>query len=80
MNNVAFCDSVSGLEGELDITFLPVRAADGSVIGAFKVAHDVSDRIRAAEAITTTRQQLLEAIEAIDVGFFALFDAEDRVI
>ncbi|MBC7842404.1 MAG: PAS-domain containing protein [Gemmatimonadaceae bacterium] len=79
VNNVVFCDSVSGVEGELDIAYLPLRSADASVIGAFKVAHDVSERTRTAEAISTTRQQLLEAIEAIDAGF-ALFDADDRVI
>ncbi len=63
----------------LDVAYLPLRDAAGTVIGAFEVAHDVSDRLRAAEAISTMRQQLLEALEAIDAGF-ALFDAEDRVI
>ncbi|MDZ7632820.1 MAG: ATP-binding protein [Gemmatimonadaceae bacterium] len=79
VNNVAFRDAKAGTAGVLDIAYLPLRDADGTVIGAFKVAHDVSDRIRTEEAITTTRQQLLEAIEAIEAGF-ALFDADDRVI
>jgi PAS domain S-box-containing protein len=79
VNNVAYFDTSTGAPGVLDIAYLPLRDADGRVIGAFKVAHDVTERIRAAGAINTTRQQLLEAIEAIDAGF-ALFDAEDRVI
>lgn len=79
VNNVAFYDTVTHAPGMLDIAYLPLRDAEGQVIGAFKVAHDVSERIRTAEAISTTRQQLLEAIEAIDAGF-ALFDADDRVI
>ncbi len=79
VNNVSYFDTATNRDGVVDIAYLPLRDSNGKVIGAFKVAHDVSDRIRAADAVSTTRQQLLEAIEAIDAGF-ALFDAEDRVI
>ena len=79
VNNVAYFDVSRGQPGVLDIAYLPLRSAEGGVIGAFKVAHDVTERIRNAETVSTTRQQLLEALEAIDAGF-ALFDAEDRVI
>ena len=79
VNNVAYKNNVTGAPGVLDIAYLPLRAGDGTLLGAFSVAHDVSERIRAADAVSTTRQQLLEAIEAIDTGF-ALFDSNDRVI
>ena len=79
VDNVPYFDVSRGVAGVLDIAYLPLRAANGTVIGAFKVAHDVTERIRNAETVSTTRQQLLEALEAIDAGF-ALFDAEDRVI
>ena len=79
VNNVAYFDVSRGVPGVLDIAYLPLRGADGTVIGAFKVAHDVTERIRNADAVSTARQQLLEALEAIDAGF-ALFDAEDQVI
>jgi PAS domain S-box-containing protein len=79
VDNVAFYDTTRGTPGMLDIAYLPLRSADGTLIGAFTVAHDVSERIRAADAVSTARQQLLEALEAIDAGF-ALFDADDRVI
>ena len=69
----------TGQRRTLDLAYLPLRDSTGTVIGAFKVVHDVSDRLHAAEAISSMRQQLLEALEAIDAGF-ALFDAEDRVI
>ena len=79
VDNVSFFDAAAGRRGTFDIAYIPLRDTAGSVIGAFKVAHDVSERIRAADAIATTRQQLLEALETIDAGF-ALFDADDRVI
>ncbi|HYW51601.1 MAG TPA: ATP-binding protein [Gemmatimonadaceae bacterium] len=79
LSNVAFVDANTQAQRILDVAYLPLRDADGHVIGAFKVAHDVSDQLRAAEAVSAMRQQLLEALEAIDAGF-ALFDAEDRVI
>ncbi len=79
VNTVSYFDVSRGTPGVLDIAYLPLRKADGTVIGAFKVAHDVTERIRNAEAVSTARQQLLEALEAIDAGF-ALFDAEDQVI
>lgn len=79
VNNVPFFDTCTHTAGVLDITYLPLRDTDGAVLGAFKLAHDVSERMRAAEVISTTRSQLLEAIEAIDAGF-ALFDADDQVI
>ncbi len=46
---------------------------------ADRAAHDVSERIKAAEAINDMRQQLHDAIEAIGSGF-ALFDADDCLI
>ena len=79
LNTLAYHHGVTGEARVMDSAYLPLRAEDGTVIGAFKVAHDVSERIRAAAVVSSTRQQLLEAIEAIDAGF-ALFDAEDRVI
>ena len=56
VNNVAYTNRASGVAGVLDIAYLPLRGADGTLIGAFKVAHDVSERIRAADAVSTTRQ------------------------
>ena len=79
VNNVVYVNQTTQQTGVLDMSYLPLRDAAGTVIGAFTVAHDVSERIEAAGAISTMRQQLLEAIEAIDAGF-ALFDADDRVI
>ena len=79
LTSTSFMGIATGQRRTLDLAYLPLRDTTGTVIGAFKVVHDVSDRLHAAEAISSMRQQLLEALEAIDAGF-ALFDAEDRVI
>ncbi len=44
-----------------EISFTPLRDADGLIIGAFQLANDVSDRIRAEEELTSAQEALRQS-------------------
>jgi PAS domain S-box-containing protein len=79
LTGVAMRRATNGAPGIADLTYVPLRTEDGTIAGAFCVAHDVTDREHAVSELTMARRQLADAIEAVDSGF-ALYDEHDRII
>ena len=51
-----------GRQLQISLTVSPIRDADGRVIGASKVARDISERIRAEEALRRVAEELEERV------------------
>ena len=50
----------------ISLTVSPVRNADGQIVGASKVARDITDRKQAEEVLRLSKQQAEEAVNARD--------------
>lgn len=57
-----------------DLRFYPLRDAAGNIVGAGEIASDVTDRVRAEEALRESEERLRKAlsIETVGVLFFSL--------
>ncbi len=53
---------------EISLTISPVRNAQGTIIGASKIARDITDRKRAEEAARRAEQELRDFVENANVG------------
>jgi PAS domain S-box-containing protein len=63
---------------DVSLSVSPVRNRFGEIIGAAKVARDISDRKRAADAVAAEREWLSRTLESIGDAVIAT-DAEGRV-
>ncbi|HTM44089.1 MAG TPA: PAS domain S-box protein [Polyangiaceae bacterium] len=63
---------------DVSLTVSPVRDSFGEIIGASKIARDISDRKRTAETIAAEREWLSRTLVSIGDGVIAT-DAEGRV-
>ncbi|AWN40383.1 PAS domain-containing protein [Methylobacterium durans] len=61
----------------LDFIYQPITDASGAVTGIFVQGHDVSERLRAEEALAASHAQMSEILESISDAFYAI-DAQDR--
>ena len=61
-----------GRRVDVSLTISPVRDADGRVVGASKVARDITDRKRAEEALRVAKEQLDLAIRGSNIGIWDL--------
>jgi PAS domain S-box-containing protein len=52
---------------EVSLTISPIRATDGRIIGASKIAHDITDRKAAEEESRVLREAMEHAIEGISL-------------
>jgi PAS domain S-box-containing protein len=62
---------------EVRLSVSPVRAADGTIIGAASIARDISSAKRLERELTESREHAHEILESISDAFYAL-DAEWR--
>jgi PAS domain S-box-containing protein len=53
---------------DISLTVSPIRGPDGSIIGASKIARDISDRKRAEEALHRREKEITDFIENSTVG------------
>ena len=53
---------------EISLTVSPIRNAHGKIIGASKIAHDISERKRAEEASRRAEQEFRDFVENASVG------------
>jgi PAS domain S-box-containing protein len=53
---------------DISLTVSPIRGPDGRIIGASKIARDISERKRAEEALRTREEELTDFIENSAVG------------
>lgn len=63
----------------LDTSKVPLRNSNGEVIGVLGIYANITEQRMAQEQLTTTRQYLEDAIEAIDAGL-VMYDAQDRLV
>src|SRR5262249_38947900 len=63
---------------DVSLTVSPVRNRFGAIIGASKVARDISERKRAADVLSAEREWLKRTLESIGDAVIAT-DAEGRV-
>src|SRR5690606_15104002 len=68
-----------GADIDVAVSISPVKNRAGELIGASKVARDITERKRAEAHAALANQRLLSAVESIQ-GMFALFDAERRLV
>ena len=54
---------------EISLTVSPIKSADGMIVGASKVAHDISEARRASAALGASEERYRTLFEAIDQGF-----------
>jgi PAS domain S-box-containing protein len=60
-----------------DTWYNPVRAADGTIVGVSGVATNITERVRAEEALSRSKREIFGILESISDGFFTL-DTEWR--
>jgi PAS domain S-box-containing protein len=53
---------------DISLTVSPVRNAEGTIVGASKIARDITDRKRADEALRRTEQEFRDFVENASVG------------
>ena len=53
---------------DISLTVSPLRDAEGRVIGASKIARDITERKRAEEALRRSEQELSDFFENASVG------------
>lgn len=63
----------------LDTSKVPLRNANGDVIGVLGIYANITEQKRAQEQLRTTRQYLEDAIETIDAGL-VMYDANERFV
>ncbi|WP_165937748.1 PAS domain-containing protein [Methylobacterium segetis] len=61
----------------LDFIYQPIIDASGTVTGIFVQGHDVTERLRAEEALAASHSQMREILETISEAFYAI-DPQDR--
>ena len=54
----------------VSLTISPVRDATGQIVGASKVARDITERIRSDEALRERERQFREMIDALPVAIY----------
>jgi PAS domain S-box-containing protein len=69
--------TIAGRGLAFDAWYNPVRAADGAIVGVSGVAIDITERVRAEEALSQSKHEILGILESISDGFFTL-DTEWR--
>ncbi|MGA7325993.1 MAG: PAS domain S-box protein [Rhodomicrobium sp.] len=55
---------------DVSVTISPIYSASGEIIGASKIARDVSDRHRALRALRESEERLASALDAAKLGVF----------
>ncbi len=55
-----------------DIFYSPVKGSDGNISGLIGMAIDISDRVKAEEALRESEQRLFGFIDTLPVGIFVL--------
>ncbi len=63
---------------EVSLTISPVRDATGAIIGASKIARDITERRNLETAVRMSEQQLRLALDAAAMGTFIWHVADDR--
>jgi PAS domain S-box-containing protein len=64
---------------DIALTISPVRNRDGTVIGASKIARDITDKRRAADELRSNQAQLLDSQRLVQVGSWDRDVATGRV-
>jgi PAS domain S-box-containing protein len=67
-----------GRRVNVSLTISPVRDATGQIVGASKVARDITERVRADESRRERERQFREMIDALPVAVYTT-DAEGRI-
>jgi PAS domain S-box-containing protein len=62
------CVRKDGRRIDVSLTVLPIKDATGNIIGASKIARDITERKRADEEIRRSRQELVDFIENATIG------------
>jgi PAS domain S-box-containing protein len=63
---------------DISLTVSPVRDASGQIVGASKIARDISDRKRADQALKDSERRLQELMAAIPAAIYAT-DADGKI-
>jgi PAS domain S-box-containing protein len=63
---------------DISLTVSPVRDATGQIVGASKIARDISDRRRAEDAVRDSERRLQEFIAAIPAAIYTT-DVEGKI-
>jgi PAS domain S-box-containing protein len=69
----------SGRDIPISVTWSPIRDGRGTLVGASKIAQDVTERKRIEAAAKLATERLLSAVESIQ-AMFALFDGDERLV
>jgi len=67
-----------GSKLDISLTISPVRDAHGRVVGASKIARDITERKRAGEALVESERRLREVIDSLPVAVYTT-DAEGNI-
>jgi PAS domain S-box-containing protein len=67
-----------GTQRHVSLSISPLKDADGRVVGASKILHDISDTLAAREALTREREMLLTTLRSIGDGVIVT-DANSNV-
>jgi hypothetical protein len=62
------CVRKDGRRIDVSLTVLPIKDAAGNIIGASKIARDITERKRADEEIRRSRQELVDFVENATIG------------
>ncbi|MHC4557122.1 MAG: PAS domain S-box protein [Planctomycetota bacterium] len=71
---------VEQLNGDFSISVTPLRDAEGKLVGAVHVAHDITERKRAEEALKAEKEFTETALNAQTDTFFVLEPSTGRAI
>jgi PAS domain S-box-containing protein len=68
---------------DVSLSVSPLRNSEGIIVGASKIAHDISERKQAADRLKAGEEKFRTLFESIDQGFCVIelmFDEENRPI
>src|SRR6185503_7468286 len=68
-----------GRQIPVSVSVSPLKDAEGRVIGASKILHDITDMIASREALVQERERLVTTLKSIGDGVIVT-DAESRVV